>query len=58
MTNPMAAIYSNLLAILITNQNSLLILNYKLNILNGILSYTLIIYKAVLYPIVPIIINL
>ena len=36
----------------------MLFLNYKLNILNSILSCTLIIYKAVLYPIIPIIINL
>jgi hypothetical protein len=40
------------------NYNSLLFLNCKLNILNSILSCTLIIYKAVLYPTVPIIINL
>jgi hypothetical protein len=40
------------------NYNSLLFLNYKLNILNSILSCTLIIYKAVLYSTVPIIINL
>jgi hypothetical protein len=40
------------------NYNSLLFLNCKLNILSSILSYVLIIYKAVLYFIVPIIINL
>ena len=40
------------------NYNSLLFLNYKLNILSNILSCALIIYKAVLYPIVPITINL
>ena len=40
------------------NYNSLLFLNCKLNILSSILSRRLIIYKAVLYPIVPIIINL
>ena len=40
------------------NYNSLLFLNYKLNILSSILSCVLIIYKAVLYPTVPIIINL
>ena len=40
------------------NYNSLLFLNCKLNILSSILSCTLIIYKAVLYSIVPIIINL
>jgi hypothetical protein len=40
------------------NYNSLLFLNYKLNTLSSILSYTLIIYKAVLYFTVPIIINL
>ena len=40
------------------NYNSLFFLNCKLNILSSILSCTLIIYKAVLYPIVPITINL
>ena len=40
------------------NYNSLLFLNCKLNILSSILSYALIIYKAVLYFIVPITINL
>jgi hypothetical protein len=40
------------------NYNSLLFLNCKLNILSSILSYVLIIYKAVLYFTVPIIINL
>ena len=40
------------------NYNSLLFLNCKLNILSSILSCVLIIYKAVLFPIVPIIINL
>ena len=40
------------------NYNSLLFLNYKLNILSSILSCVLIIYKAVLYPIILIIINL
>jgi hypothetical protein len=40
------------------NYNSLLFLNYKLNTLSSILSCALIIYKVVLYPIVPIIINL
>jgi hypothetical protein len=40
------------------NYNSLLFLNYKLNILSSILSCTLIIYKAVLYSTVPITINL
>ena len=42
----------------LNNYNSLLFLNYKLNILSSILSYMLIIYKAVLYPTVPITINL
>ena len=40
------------------NYNSLLFLNCKLNILSSILSCALIIYKAVLYSTVPIIINL
>ena len=40
------------------NYNSLLFLNCKLNILSSILSCALIIYKAVLYFTVPIIINL
>ena len=40
------------------NYNSLLFLNCKLNILSSILSCMLIIYKAVLYFTVPIIINL
>ena len=40
------------------NYNSLLFLNCKLNILSSILSCALIIYKTVLYPIVPITINL
>jgi hypothetical protein len=57
MTNPIiynlwqSASYFN-------NYNSLLFLNCKLNILNSILSCALIIYKAVLYFTVPIIINL
>ena len=42
----------------LNNYNSLLFLNYKLNILSSILSCALIIYKAVLYPIILIIINL
>ena len=45
-------------AILIINYNGLLLLNCKLNILSSILFYALIIYKAVLYPNIPIIINL
>ena len=40
------------------NYNSLFFLNCKLNILSSILSCALIIYKAVLYFTVPIIINL
>ena len=58
ITNLIVTICSNLLAILITNCNGLLLLTYKLNTLSGILSYILIIYKAVLYSIVPITINL
>ena len=42
----------------LNNYNSLLFLNYKLNILSSILSCVLIIYKAVLYLIGPITINL
>ena len=42
----------------LNNYNSLLFLNCKLNILSSILSCALIIYKAVLYSTVPIIINL
>ena len=42
----------------LNNYNSLLFLNCKLNILNSILSCVLIIYKAILYLIVPITINL
>jgi hypothetical protein len=38
MTNPMAAICGDLLAILITNYNGLLLLNCKLNTLSSILS--------------------
>src|SRR6266700_432059 len=38
ITNLMAAICGNLLAILITNYNSLLLLNYTLNTLSSILS--------------------
>jgi hypothetical protein len=57
MTNP---ITHNLWqsASYLNNYNSLLFLNYKLNILSSILSCTLIIYKVVLYPIIPITINL
>ena len=47
-----------MLAILIINYNGLLLLNCKLNILSSILSCVLIIYKAVLYHNIFIIINL
>ena len=57
MTNPIAYNLQQS-ASHFNNYNSLLFLNCKLNILSSILSCALIIYKAVLYFTVPIIINL